>query len=211
MDRLLAAALLVLALAGCSTTAAPRPGLSADELADRRIHTDTMNWAATGLGKEFRPATPALATVSRENWPSAYVTCMNNAGFDEYVAVEGGWTVGSEQDGPSEAERLAEYICTQSFEIEGQYDDWFNDAEIDYLYAYYREFLVPCLAERGFSPIASPTENEFADNFASWHPYFSVGASRRGELFDDLDTFALCPPTPPGVDDRGLSTLWDRE
>ena len=209
MGRALAALLLLVALAGCSTVSAPPPGLSQAERAELRSKITDSRWAATGLYPDQRPATPPVTTVSLEEWGYAYVKCMTIAGFDSYVAgPDGSYT---RQDGDyTDAEVVANYVCDISFEIEDQYDGWFNDAQLDYVYDYYRQSLVPCLERRGLEVAQAPTRNEFHATFGSWHPYFALVESERRELSADASVPVECPAVPPGIQDSGFVFLWDQ-
>lgn len=208
-----AAALLatvLLLLTGCVTVAAPAPGLTGDELTAAREQQMEGRWAATGLYPQQRPAAPPVTTVTIEDWSDAYVKCMNNAGFDNYTALaEGGFSVSHPNGEVTELERLTDYLCAMSFEVEGEFDGVYNAAEIDYLYDYYATSLVPCLASRGFKPDSVPTRYEFASQAGSWHPYFAMHAEEWLNLFSDRSILIECPPSPAGMIDPGYATYFE--
>jgi hypothetical protein len=202
---------LILALTGCSTVAAPAPGLSADEKdAVRRQQTEGL-WAATGLNPDHRPASPPVTVVSVQDWAPAYVACMNAAGLDNYtVAPEGGVRIVDLELAAERTalERLSDYLCRMSFEVEGQFDHRYNGAQIDYLYDYFRESLVPCLAVEGFEVSSVPTRGEFARGIGSWHPYLALRDDLRLALLSDSSFLLRCPPMPPGIDDPGYASYF---
>lgn len=200
----------VLLLTGCSTVQAPEPGLTGAELDAAREQQMEGRWAATGLYPDQRPPAPPVTTLSIEDWAYAYVKCMNNAGFDNYTALDdGGYSVSHPNGDLTELERLTDYLCAMSFEIEGQFDGMYNAAEIDYLYDYYATTLVPCLGSRGFAPDSVPTRNEFTAQTGSWHPYFAMHAEEWLDLFSDRSILVECPPAPPGMVDPGYAAYFE--
>jgi hypothetical protein len=212
MRRAWPAACLALVLAGCTVAHAPAPGLTADEKDFIRHQYAEALWAATGLYADQRPANPSVTVVSLVDWSSAFAKCMNNAGFERYtVSPDGNLMIldhGTGDEG-SEAERLADYLCRMSFELEEQFDYRYSDAQIEYLYDYYREALVPCLAAEGFTVSAVPTRNEFEHGLGSWHPYLALSDELRLDLLSDRSFLVRCPPMPPGVTDPGYAAYFD--
>lgn len=199
--------LLLLVLTGCTVVTAPEPGLTAEEKqAIREKQTEGL-WAATGLYPDQRPAPPPVTVVSLDDWAAAYVKCMNNAGFASYKAVDGGGFT-AQPDEDSELERLTNYLCQMSFELEGQFDNRYSAAQIDYLYEYYSEQLVPCMAAHGFPVSGGPTRYEFAQGLGSWHPYLALRDDLRLSMMADPDFLVLCPPMPPGIPDPGYASYF---
>jgi hypothetical protein len=205
--KVLTGLLLLLVLTGCTVVAAPEPGLTAEEKqAIREKQTEGL-WAATGLYPDQRPAPPPVTVVSLDDWAAAYVKCMNNAGFASYKAVDGGGFTSEPEN--SELERLSNYLCQMSFELEGEFDNRYSAAQIEYLYEYYSEELVPCMAARGYPPDSVPTRSEFVAQLGSWHPYFAMHAGDWTTMFGDPSVLAECPPTPPGIPDPGYAAYFE--
>lgn len=208
------AAAVAVTLAACSTSTAPDPGLNAQQLAAYRELSLNLMWTFTGLGDDLRPATPAITLVTDEGWIDAYVGCMNSAGFDQYVvsvdggsySVTGDALMGSRATG----ELIADYVCSASFEVDGRYDRLYNPAQIDYLFDYYQQVLVPCLQVRGFDIATPPTREQYVAGWGGWHPYFAVIDSQQDRFFDDPRVPEECPPTPAGMPDPGYASLWQR-
>lgn len=209
MSRALAAAVLLLALTGCTVVPAPEPGLTTEEKdAIREKQTEGL-WAATGLYPDQRPASPPVTVVSLDDWAAAYVKCMNVAGFPSYEVTEGGgFTYEPSEGDDSELERLSIYLCQMSFELEGQFDNRYSAAQIGYLYEYYSEELVPCMASRGFPVAGGPTRYEFEQGLGSWHPYLALRDDVRLEMMTDPDFLVVCPPMPPGIPDPGYASYF---
>lgn len=208
IDARVALAAMVLLLTGCSTVVAPEPGLTADELDALRQYRAEGLWAATGLYPDQRPANPPVTTVSAEELPYAYVKCMNIAGFDDYAVQDDGYSVTGNDGESSELERLTNYLCAMSFDVEGEFESMPNASQIGYLYDYYAQTLVPCLAAHGYPPDRVPTRTEFEAQGATWHPYFAMHADEWLELFADRSMLIECPPAPPGMEDPGFAAYF---
>jgi hypothetical protein len=206
------AAACVLPLAGCSLVAAPEPGLDDQQLAEYRAQVDDLNWSFTGLSADHRPAHPAVTVIAAEDWPTEYVACMNAAGFDQYVVLQGAYSVTGDEgmDARPPDELVADYLCNASLEIDGQFESMYNPQQLDYLFDYYQRVLVPCLEVRGLDVLRVPTRGQFVDSWGGWHPYFAVSESQLDGLFGDPTVLQECPPTPAGIPDPGYASLWQQ-
>ena len=212
MRRVLVAASLLL-LVGCSATPAPEPGLDAADVDELRDYLIDIYWASTGLSDDLRPPRSSVTVVDGSDRDAAYVKCMNNAGFDNYDAIPGGgYTIGdASMDDRRDDELIADYVCGTSFEIDGQFDGVYNDAQLDYLYDYYQQILVPCLQVLDYQVAEVPTRAEFSGNWGGWHPYYSVEALRQEAFFEDKRVPSECPPTPAGIADPGFAVFWTQQ
>lgn len=201
---LLAAALL---LSGCATVSAPEPGLTAAELADVHQRELDLTWSRTGLPDELRPPDPAVQSVHPDDWASYLADCLNAAGFEQY-SDQGGSLAAYEVEQTAEemdANDLAFYLCQASMNVEGSDDHWLNPAEVDYLYDYYQQMLLPCLALRDLQVVDIPSHQEFIDWFGFWNPYYALTESSQAALMGNADIFEECAPMPPGMSDGGIA------
>lgn len=191
-------ALLALVLAGC-TVAAPPPALTAAEIDELRQRRADFRWEQTGLDESLRPPLPRVTALAPADYFDAVEKCLSNAGFDANV----------EPAGPTSAEhKIAVFVCESSFEYEGEWQNWFSDAQLDYLYAYYRDFLVPCLEQHGYSVANAPTAGQFRAGSGGWHPYFAIAAPHRDALLRDDRLPLECPAVPEGLHDPGWADMW---
>jgi len=205
MGRGLVALAVLLALTGCSAVAMPEPGLSEAEREIVQQQTRDNYWAVTGLPDEQRPAATPMTVVPSEEWPTRFVECMNAQGFANYaVAGDGYSTYTIESEDPT-VEALASYVCSTSFWTDY---GWFNTAQLDYLYDYYEQTLVPCLAVHNAQIWGAPSREKFYAQGGGWHPYFNFPKKDQERIFADEALPDECPPVPPGMDDPGFSWLW---
>lgn len=210
MARLFAAVLVVLALAGCSTATVPPVGLTADEIDDVREQILDMYWQSTGLSDDLRPPNPRVTVISQDEWTFAYVKCMFASGFEDYVELDGGYTIGDrDYEDRSDAEIVADFVCATSLEVDGQYEGLLNDAQLDYAFDYYAHILVPCLALQGFEVVHPPTREQFSEGFGNWHPYYAIQQGQQEAFFADTRVIEICPPMPDGIPDPGFARMWE--
>jgi hypothetical protein len=70
-----------------------------------------------------------------------------------------------------------------------------NAAQLDYLYDYYLESLIPCLEVNGIHIRTVQTRKQFLDRAGGWNPYVSNG----GALLGGTGRIAAkCPAYPEG-------------
>ena len=75
-----------------------------------------------------------------------------------------------------------------------------SEADLIFLYDYYRLRLAPCLDTYGFHYLAPPTREAFVESGGNWSPYDSLFTG----LMDGPEILALtqaCPELPPKVFD----------
>ena len=197
--RLLGVVLVALGLSGC-VTSAPEPGLSDAEAAALQQAFNDSSWQATGLSDDLRPADPSTEFVPSEEWVGRFVSCMNDAGYDNYEASPDGFGYSVEDQGRTDSEQLTFYICDVSYRAD--YDELvqLNHAEMDYWYDYYKQELVPCLENHDVPIFEAPTRAEFHEDFGTWNPYWSVRPKDQEFVFSDEQLHRECPFVPPGAD-----------
>ena len=201
--RLAGIVLVALVLPGCvATVSAPEPGLSDTERAEFQQWQSDNWWQVTGLPDELRPPDPPTELVSSEEWADKFVSCMNDAGFDNYTAQPGGYSV--EDHGLNDDEQLANFTCTLSFAVDVGDSYQFNHAQMDYWYDYFKEDLIPCLANHDIPVFEAPTRAEYYDTFGGWHPYWAVRSKDQEFVAGNQQLQRECPYSPPGFPQPGI-------
>lgn len=198
---LLGAIAVLLTLSGCVTAvSAPAPGLSAaEEAAVRQLVSDSV-WESLGLSSELRPPDPPVVVVSPEDWVGEFSSCMNDAGFENYLESQGAMSSGQ---GQSQDEQLAVYRCSVGVSVDYGETGFLNHAQRDYWYDYFGQVLVPCLVDHGVDVLEAPTRAEFQEGFGDWNPYWAIGAVDQDRVYGDTQLQTECPFAPPGVPDPG--------
>lgn len=199
-----------LLLSGCTVVSAPEPGFTESELVEMRARVLDVRWHWTHLPDELRPPDPEVRFVSADDWATSLATCMNDAGFDNYQAVDFGLMITDVTRTADEADAasIAYYVCENSFRIVGQEGFLFNAKQLDYRYDYYSEVLIPCMALHEVEVFDAPSRAEFDDRFGFWNPYDSVTEKSVPILTTDATLFDECPSTPPGMPDDGYAAAY---
>ena len=186
MLRMTAIVAAMLLLSGCavSTSSPPANGLSAEEEAE---YANAFTQSLAG--------SDSIAYVPSAGWGTAIAGCMNSAGYPQYVGngtsiSNGGSDITNELE-----QQLDLNVCLTEYPLLPDLSNSVNLEQLDYLYDYFRDFLIPCLSVAGH-PITGeiPTRAQFVVIQAEphWHPYRSL----EGASYDATRLFALCPPSP---------------
>ena len=189
--RVLAGAASVILLAGC-VAQIPEPQRPSD--ADARTQVQTM-LDATRLRYEIAGAPLEAAAIrpkSYERWDAEMRSCLIDAGVDDVGAIV--WSgdgfelyLNSGSD-PDYDESVAMYRCVADDPPDGrEFGALYSDEQRDYLWNYYKRWVVPCIIGEQYELQLVPTRNEFlASSSYLWSPYDSV-VYPRSETADVVD------------------------
>lgn len=177
-------------LTGCAVDRGevPRPTGSELEVLNQRVRD--IQWQVLQFPPNAaRPAVEFEEFVDPDRTGEVYTACMVEAGHT-------GWTptnVGA-FGGPSSAERRDLYVCVSRYPLAPSNYGFYTSAQLDALYNYYRDLLVPCLEASGIAVTAPPSREDFTDAAGfglQWSPY-SFGAGDFTEI--ELSSLSLgCP------------------
>ena len=195
LPLLLCAALL---LGGCASSAAPTQGERADVSHFVQARLDA-EWR--GDGRFDRPSTVATRFLLPNGWGFAMKQCMVDAGFTAFdFDRAAGFTNGLERSARVGEEGLAWYYCGSRLPTYDTVFSELDDGQIDTLYTYYTDWLVPCLGLEGFAVRAVPTRTQFGRGGAgqpgSWNPYLT--AELPASIPVASTVLDGCPPYPQG-------------
>lgn len=189
MKRALAALAAMLALAGCTTVPVgePRSGLSD---AEEQLYAQSFALEWAGIEVPGAPAVSVVSYVPPAGWGTVIAGCMNAAGYEDYSATRSGLSYSARE---SDAESLALYTCIGQYPVRGDFSAYANKAQLEYLYDYFRDSLIPCLAREGYLvPGTAPSKESFTavTVLPRWNPY--------GALIDrpPADVRERCPASP---------------
>ena len=198
-----AAALVAAAfvLSGC--TLAPPAGPTESELDAYHARVLDQVWANTRLeGIVDRPEVGVVATLDPSNWIKTIYTCLGERGVTEFGFVYGADTglALHAADGRSpmgERAQLAFYRCAAQYRLDGA--DIFGSerlrstAQLEYIYDYYAEWVVPCMLRTGYVVTYAPSREDFVASQGRWNPYFTVRDVDPSELE------RICGPQLPAL------------
>ena len=190
------AAVLALLLTGCAAErTAPPGGLSPQEL--RTYHSSVADrmWRFTGLDDALRPEV-SFVTSDLKGWVEAMDVCWESFDVDDPKAQ------------PELAVKL--YACRAHTQQTAETLGLLNTAQLDYLYDYYQDRLIPCMRSRGLdiNDVMSRADATDVGRFASypWNPYSGIRDFVREDP-DDVATWRMCPAFPP---DEVFNQYWQR-
>jgi hypothetical protein len=193
------AAVLIVLLAGCTTPRQPPPGATAEETAALLEMRVDQAWLNTGLeGVAERPA------VERVDEPANFdelAECLSDAGLVDWGMSDGSTGPGlAVSRTPSADEQLIFYTCFAQHPTDVIMGGVrLSRAQLDYLYDYYRSWVIPCLALDSITVPDAPTRQEFAaEAWHGWNPYrqapgivteqeYRDAIERCGPVYADLD------------------------
>lgn len=199
-----------LLLAGCvPVREVPTGGLSDTEvrmLLDRSI--DNI-WSSMALDDAKRPPDPAIVFIDQDDWAPTMASCMTDQGFVGYVGDESGLQLGNYSE--REAESIAWYLCQVTYQSDPNDYGGLNGRQLEYMYDYNRDVLVPCLEAHGVE-VGTPPDREAAvtvgGDSAGWNPYYSMydtfdpsASAADRMIYDD------CRPYPKGKPFDGIE-IW---
>ncbi len=203
------AASTLLLLTGCSLVAPVPPGPTDAELEANRQRILDASWQSTGLeGLVERPVSVPAGQSSGDALGDLFA-CLETAGVGDIgvsYSETSGYSIfsGVTSMNPQYQQlKLSFYTCLTSMpdvQLSGL-PQW-SDAQLDYLYDHYKNWILPCLEAHGFSLLTVPTRSEYRAIEGNWSPYNYVGTITSS---DDYNRFVdLCGSEYPGLDYPGF-------
>jgi hypothetical protein len=145
-----------------------------------------------------RPDVAIKRSIDLSEWGATMLPCLKEAGFPDVTLYADG---SISHDGITVQEdqyQLALYICQAQYPLKDKYIAPLDEQQLEHLYIYYTETLVPCLASHGYQISTPPSETSFLDSYdrAPWYPYTDIPASSMSQSdWDSLNN--ACPQSPP--------------
>jgi hypothetical protein len=146
------------------------------------------------------PNTEMIRLVPADQQAAVLKDCLAQAGFDVTIS-DGG--VAPPSDIPrsqADAYQLAEYVCYAEYPADPDtFPPALNETEVETLYDYYVNELMPCLEAHGYDIPSPPPLEVFKDEFATgqnlWFPYDWVPAvSLSNKKWEEINRD--CPQAP---------------
>ena len=130
-------------------------------------------------------------------WGFLMQRCMIESGFAGYTYSRiGGFTNGLNRASATGMEGLAWYFCSQDYPEVDVVHTRLEEPDLDALYQYYTNWLVPCLEAAGVSVSGVPSREQFGDEGGGqscrWQPYLTTARPSSTAAADDQ--FAKCAP-----------------
>lgn len=184
------AGVLAVVLAGCVTPREPPPPPDATDLADVAQLRFDQAWQRSGLqGTAEKPDIKPLGEASFE----ALSECIAAAGVEEWMMSDGSDGVTLDAGINADAdEQLALHLCFAQHPV-GSVGGRIalSRDQLDYLYDYYKSWVIPCLALESVSVLRVPTREEFLSaEWQGWTPY--NGTESLPSEYDRAEAMETC-------------------
>ena len=185
-----------LLLSGCAQAPAIPPGPSVDEV-QAILDAQNEDWWNQMFPTEPMPDTAVVRSI-----PPTDTTTVNecvDAAHLEGVTVTGN---GIQIDGDTEEFNRVYFVCLQQYPVLFDENDdlgYYTTEQLDYLYTYFTDRLVPCLELLGYSVGNSPSRASIVGaTYLTWVPYYAmVPQPTTAEEWQRIDV--RCPPPPFGM------------
>lgn len=178
---------LAIAMTGCTSRREPPPGPSAAETRARLQARVDLAWKNTGM----TTGRPEIDSPAEPATQAEFSECMAAAGIDS-------WSVSEDVDGPTFGDvsgqarsdiQMVFYTCFAQHPL----DAWMgevvlSDDQRNYLYDYYRSWLIPCLALHTADTVGVPSRKQFLSAaWLGWDPYESAPSLRSTRLREGME------------------------
>jgi hypothetical protein len=194
-----AAALVAAALVLSGCVATPPPGPTEVDLAAFQARMLELSWSNSGLSGE-PPSVDPQPQSSVNDSVMAVGQCMEHAGVGgqswEFSSSRGYMLYGP-AEGPAgdPVVQLAFYTCVAAYGFVHTADEVRTPAQLDFIYDYFADWLVPCILDQGYALSEVPSRAEFHEIYGVWSPYWSISPSLTTRPLEEL--IAVCGPEMP--------------
>ena len=196
MTRAIALVALVASLpllAGCVAAPAMPAPLTPTEIADRYA-AQQLDWWQSMFPDEPMPVVEPIEVIDPASPRNALLDCVSDANLPG-VTVSGGGFVDTEGGGRLDSDLNRQlFICSAQYPYDTAEMGYLSDAEMEWIYYYNRDRLLPCLKLQGYA-VTIPTGRYEPGSYDFWMPYNLMSAIPT----DDWARIDLaCPPSPIG-------------
>jgi len=188
--RVLPLLLGVTLLTGCASARevpAPITDTELQAYLEDRLDAAWLNTGLDGFAQRPESDRSTLAERYRDgNNMQAFNDCLGQQGITSWGADErnGGPVFLTGSGSTAEPSlQLDWYRCFAEHPTDATFSGVrFSQAESEYLYDYYQEWVIPCLELQGYSVMFVPTREEYITGVGfEWIPYYNLGPGLSGE------------------------------
>ena len=196
MVRLAAVVAAVLLLSGCVQSSPAPAGLTHDDRVDFALQEQDMQWLLAELPGQRPIVSPTF--VGTEEYGRLLNECLTDLGLGQIVVFAGG-VLGLPQTPLTPDQRLSLYLCSAKYIIWPSELGYLSREELERVYDYYRDWLVPCIEAHGLPVPLSVSKSAFAatPGYVDWNPYYPLEQQLDPAVLSDVQ--ADCP-IEPGID-----------
>ena len=145
------------------------------------------------------PVVDRVRFVDPSEYGVVFSACMTEAGFAASVTADNGLQFEPIPDEQAEAQTVALYACRAKYPTHPRFLRAFTEEQLQYLYRYSSDTVIPCLEDRGIAVPELPSESIFKQNYGgdgAWFPYQNALAMPVDELNTLMEQ---CPAVPEQI------------
>ena len=195
-------AALCAVLAGCTPSHPDIPGPTTQTIERFRERQLGSMWGSFTVPYDLRrPKIEPVREIRNDEYGQVIEECLHGFREHGYRALYGYRVIMAEPEATRDQifESVALYVCLAQYPVDPSGLDLLSKQQLDYLYDYYRRWVVPCLVLNGYDPGPVPLRKTFVSNGLAgnfWTP--------TAELWDEFDftideysmVVAKCSPYP---------------
>jgi hypothetical protein len=193
--RLVALAASLALLAGCAPTPALPAPLTQAEV-KKRLAQQNAQWWSSMFPDEPVPAVDPVEYLPMDEAGRRIVACLKDANIEGLLfGPDQSWIyLGDDPAGNDEVNRQY-FVCSLQYPTTVNEVRFLSDAELEWIFYYNRDRLVPCLQLLGFTVRAHSGEYlQGSGDF--WIPYYEMFPIPSASEWERVDL--RCPPSPVG-------------
>lgn len=196
MRRVAAGLSLILLLSGCSGTPAFPPDPDAAETR-MIIERGNLAWWHQMFPDEDPPIVTAGELLSADEWEEAITDCVANTTVELMSQVR----LDEVSDEQMDAVMRASWLCQMEFPSPvGDPSGYWSNAQLEWLYGFYVDRLVPCIRSIGYRVNNVPKREVFLEQSIGgpvWNPYYDL-EPMPNQSAEWLPIAYACPAPPKG-------------
>ena len=147
-----------------------------------------------------RPEVEFLRASTPLDFADSYVACMHDAGFPAVtLMIDGGVSSGQLEEESFDAYLLADYECAVRYAINPTYYAPYSDEQMELIYDFYAEDLIPCITSLGFTVGEMPAFEVFAERELGGDPWNPVQLAAGTDYDVYMQIHESCETVPDGL------------
>ena len=192
MTAVVAAALL---LSGCVESSPAPAGLTDEDRIDFALQAQDLQWFLAELPGQRPIVSPTFVTT--EKYGPALSECFADRALVGVRVVHEAVLLPEAPLTPEQ--RLSLYLCSAKYVVSPDEVGYLSREELERVYDYYRDWLVPCIEAHGLSVSLSVSKKAFAatPGYVDWNPYYPLEQQFAPGALSEVQ--ANCPFVPPGI------------
>lgn len=182
-------------LAGCAPAPELPAALTQAEIKERIAEHNALWWESMFPGQR-QPDVDPIEYVSPTVAVRKTEECMHNADIEGLLfGPDGSWIYLGDDPGGNEQVNRVYFICSLEYPIALDQAGLLSDEQLEWIYDYNKQRLVPCLQLLGYT-VPNRTTDFAPGTNDYWIPYYDIYPQPSADEWARIDL--RCPPSPVG-------------